>query len=62
MLMATGYACAYCGEWIETSVDPSGGVSQAYVEDCQVCCRPNVLRVWCDPETGETAITAEFEG
>lgn len=31
--------CPYCGEPIDLFVDPSAG-AQAYVEDCQVCCRP----------------------
>ncbi len=26
-----------------TDVDESGGLLQEYVEDCQVCCQPNVL-------------------
>ncbi len=32
--------CPYCGESNEVSLDPGGGSSQEYVEDCQVCCRP----------------------
>lgn len=36
--------CPYCGEPVELLVDPSPGV-QRYVEDCQVCCRPMVVRV-----------------
>ena len=32
--------CPYCGEPNEVAVDPGGGASQEYVEDCQVCCRP----------------------
>jgi Cysteine-rich CPXCG len=32
--------CPYCGERNEVGVDPGGGASQEYVEDCQVCCRP----------------------
>ena len=31
--------CPYCGELIEMAVDGSAG-SQAYIEDCSVCCRP----------------------
>lgn len=31
--------CPYCGEPIDLFVDTSAG-AQAYVEDCQVCCRP----------------------
>jgi len=32
--------CPYCGEEVEISVDPGGGSSQSYVEDCVVCCSP----------------------
>jgi len=32
--------CPYCGELNEVAVDPGGGDSQEYVEDCQVCCQP----------------------
>lgn len=32
--------CPYCGEPNEINLDPGGGSSQEYVEDCQVCCRP----------------------
>ena len=38
------YICDSCGEEIEVSLDPSAG-DQQYVEDCPVCCVPNVLRV-----------------
>lgn len=31
--------CPYCGETTWLVVDASAG-AQAYVEDCQVCCRP----------------------
>ena len=37
--------CPYCGEPNEVSLDPGGGSSQEYVEDCQVCCRPWRVRV-----------------
>ena len=39
------YRCAHCGEAVTVEVDPSAGPLQQYVEDCQVCCRPNVLTV-----------------
>lgn len=56
------FVCGYCGEVVETTVDLSVGGSQRYVEDCAVCCRPNVLHVILDPETDEPSIQAEFEG
>ena len=54
------YVCDACGEQIVIPVDLSAGESQQYVEDCPVCCRPNVIhveiddnlevRVWAEPE------------
>ncbi len=32
--------CPYCGEAVEIAIDPGGGATQEYVEDCQVCCQP----------------------
>lgn len=32
--------CPYCGESVVIGLDPGSGPRQAYVEDCQVCCRP----------------------
>jgi Cysteine-rich CPXCG len=55
------YSCAYCGAENETPVDLSAGARQSYVEDCAVCCRPNVLSVVVDPETTEMHIEAEPE-
>ena len=45
MLEPLSYVCPYCCQINETAADPSQGDRQAYVEDCQVCCRPLVLRV-----------------
>lgn len=55
------YQCAYCGESNETVVDPTGGSRQVYVEDCAVCCRPNVLRILIDPENATVTIESEPE-
>jgi hypothetical protein len=59
--MTSGFQCAACGEWNESSVDPAGGFNQLYVEDCQVCCKANVLHVTYDPEMKEYVIAAELE-
>ena len=59
--MAEGFQCASCGEWNETFVDSSAGQVQSYVEDCQVCCKPNLLAVHYDPDLQEFVITAELE-
>lgn len=39
------YLCEACGEEIVVPVDVSEGTNQEYVEDCPVCCHPNVIRV-----------------
>ena len=39
------YTCDACGEEIVVPIDLSAGTSQEYVEDCPVCCRPNVIHV-----------------
>lgn len=33
-------SCPYCGEPNTISLDESGGRTQRYVEDCQICCQP----------------------
>ena len=45
-----GYVCDSCGEEIVVPIDLSAGTSQEYVEDCPVCCRPNVIQdeIRCD--------------
>ena len=37
--------CPHCGAPTLVFVDPANGPHQEYVEDCQVCCRPNVVTV-----------------
>jgi hypothetical protein len=57
------YVCPTCGERIVIPLDRSGGDEQRYVEDCPVCCHPNVIfveffgddpddppRVWAEAE------------
>lgn len=56
-----GFQCAGCGEWNETVVDESAGGRQQYVEDCQVCCKPNVLNIRWDVSAQEYSIEAELE-
>ena len=55
------YCCAFCGETNTTFVDLSGGMQQSYTEDCQVCCRPNVLYVRIDEDTLEVEIDSDYE-
>jgi len=51
-------ACPYCGEMVVIGLDPGGGASQEYVEDCQVCCRPWRVRLSYD-ETGAAEVWVE---
>jgi len=39
------YTCPSCGEVIVIPVDPTQGSHQEYVEDCPICCRPNIIRL-----------------
>jgi len=54
------YVCDACGERIVIPIDVSQGERQQYVEDCPVCCRPNVIRVELD-EDGRATAWAERE-
>jgi 5-enolpyruvylshikimate-3-phosphate synthase len=42
-------------------VDESAGRRQSYIEDCQVCCKPNVLRVEYDTSSQEFFVAAALE-
>lgn len=53
------YMCVYCFEQNEIVVDPSGGMTQEYVEDCQVCCRPNHLRITIHADHRGADVNAE---
>ncbi len=54
------YSCDWCHEQIVVPLDLSAGASQEYVEDCPVCCRPNVIRVEVDDD-GTPRATATRE-
>jgi len=55
------YYCAFCGEPSTTFVDLSAGSTQSYVEDCQVCCRPNILYISVDEETLDVEIQTDYQ-
>ena len=44
------YICDSCGEDIVVPIDWSAGARQSYVEDCPVCCNPNVIHVEIDAD------------
>lgn len=48
--MDTTVTCPYCGETNAILLDESAGESQEYVEDCQVCCQPWLVRVTFDED------------
>jgi hypothetical protein len=54
------YICDSCGEEIVVPLDLSAGERQEYVEDCPVCCRPNLIHVEIE-EDGEVRVWAERE-
>lgn len=54
------YICDSCGEEIVVPIDPTSGTSQEYVEDCPVCCRPNLIHVEIAPDL-EVRVWAEAE-
>jgi hypothetical protein len=56
------FYCAYCGEVNVTFIDFSGGMQQNYIEDCQVCCRPNILYIRIDEDTLDIEIDTEYDG
>jgi len=54
------YVCDSCGEEIVVPLDFSSGTSQRYVEDCPVCCHPNVIVVESDDD-GSARVWSESE-
>lgn len=55
------YTCPTCGESIVIPLDPSAGTEQQYVEDCPVCCHPNIIHVEFFDEGEPARIWAESE-
>ncbi|MEM6592023.1 MAG: CPXCG motif-containing cysteine-rich protein [Cyanobacteria bacterium P01_H01_bin.119] len=56
------FYCAFCGEPNTTFIDLSAGSTQSYIEDCQVCCRPNQLFLTLDEDTLDVAIATDYVG
>ena len=44
------YICDSCGEEVVIPIDVSEGTNQKYVEDCPVCCCPNIVHVEIEPD------------
>lgn len=56
----TSYTCPHCGESIDLGVDPSAGPTQQFVQDCSVCCNPNVLTIHFDRD-GQVSVEVRAE-
>jgi len=52
-------SCPFCGETEDIYVDPGGGDTQVYTEDCAVCCRPRVVHVEPGDAPGEPRVWLE---
>lgn len=55
------FQCPHCGEEVDTAPDPGGGHEQSYVEDCPVCCRPNLIFATYLPDEDDFAVHASRE-
>jgi hypothetical protein len=55
------YICPSCGEQIVIPLDPTGGKDQEYVEDCPVCCNPNLIHLEFFAEGEPARVWAEAE-
>jgi len=61
MNYTTIFHCSVCGEENEIFIEPEDGAKQTLTIDCEVCCRPNVVRMRIvDDEV--VVIETEFEG
>lgn len=60
-LTPADWRCAACGRPNETLVDLSAGFEQEYVEDCAICCRPNLISLLIDPDTFIVSLHNELE-
>lgn len=55
------FSCSHCFEENEVLVDLSEGLHQKFVEDCWVCCHPNVVHVDIDIEDRRAVAYSECE-
>ena len=44
------FLCPYCSAQLSVMVEASGGEKQVFTIDCEVCCRPILMRVEIDSE------------
>lgn len=55
------YTCPTCGESIVIPLDRTAGDEQTYIEDCPVCCNPNVIHLEFLEATDPPRVWAEAE-
>jgi hypothetical protein len=60
-LTPAAWHCAACGQPNETFIDLSAGFRQEYVEDCAVCCRPNLIKLFIDEDSLIVSLRNELE-
>ena len=60
LLQSHTVGCPYCGENIDVVIDCSE-ISQEYIEDCQVCCRPINFYINVMDEDVDIRVTSENE-
>lgn len=53
--------CPWCGESVTIGLDPGSGATQAYEQDCEVCCRPWLVAVQYDAG-GAATVSVEPAG
>lgn len=58
-LHSTSISCPYCGEVFDAIIDCSVA-QQAYIEDCEICCRPINFDVSVSPDD-EVAVNVSHE-
>ena len=47
--------CPYCGEEVEIYLEPD--VRGAFVQDCEVCCNPWMVRIAADGDERDVIVT-----
>jgi hypothetical protein len=59
--LAADVVCPYCAEEAVIALDPGSGPSQAYVEDCPVCCQPWQVNVRYEADGSATVSVSSLD-
>ncbi|MEO5667020.1 MAG: CPXCG motif-containing cysteine-rich protein [Bdellovibrionota bacterium] len=54
-------SCPYCAESISIPIDPGGGHAQEITVDCEVCCKPILVRATWNEDTEEFNVELDRE-